>query len=103
MRGSSGKGRTSVQWNRQLMINKDCPNFDSCNAAVCPLDPRWRSAVHLPGEKVCTYALASGKPGAAEHYADSVAFRHVLPVVQELCDRFPDIATRVKAAARQGI
>src|SRR5262245_44742912 len=85
------------------MTSKDCPNFNSCNAAVCPLDPRWRSVVHLPGEKVCTYALASGKPGAAEHYADSEAFRHVLPVVQELCDRFPDIGRAVRNASRFGI
>jgi hypothetical protein len=36
------------------MRSNDCPKFQTCNANICPLDPLWRSAAHLPGEKVAT-------------------------------------------------
>jgi len=32
-----------------------CPKFQTCNAALCPVDPHWREAVHLRGEPVCPY------------------------------------------------
>jgi hypothetical protein len=67
------------------------------------LDPDWRKAVHLSGEKVCHYLLASGKAGAADHYRDDRTFASVLPMVGEVCDRHADIQRKVDKAARTGI
>jgi hypothetical protein len=44
----------------------DCPRFDRCNAAICPLDTGWRNRLHARGDSVCLYALESMKPTAAE-------------------------------------
>jgi hypothetical protein len=44
----------------------DCPRFDRCNAALCPLDTGWRNRLHARGDSVCLYALESMKPTAAE-------------------------------------
>ena len=81
----------------------DCPIFETCNAAVCPLDPAWRKAVHLPGEPVCRYLLAGGKAGAADHYRDDPAFAAVSPRVGEVSAEHPDIAKKVARAARSGL
>jgi hypothetical protein len=81
---------------------RDCPRFDQCNAPICPLDPAWRSAVHLPGEPVCHYALASGKPGAAEKYADDPVYRRVLFELPLVTAQHSDIRYKVKRAAQTG-
>jgi hypothetical protein len=80
----------------------DCPKFETCGASVCPLDPGWRSAVHLRGERVCQYLLATGKAGAAERFAGDPVFRVVLPMVNAVAARFPDIGHKAAAAARSG-
>lgn len=79
-----------------------CPIWTTCNASVCPLLATWPSAYHRAGEKVCRYLLASGKPGAAEHYAEDPVFPVVLGVSPVVGARFPDIARRVEQAARRG-
>ena len=48
------------------MKTVDCPRFDRCNAALCPLDTGWRNRMHARGDSVCLYALESMKPTAAE-------------------------------------
>jgi hypothetical protein len=80
----------------------DCPIFATCNAAVCPLDPAWRKAVHLPGEPVCRYLLAGGKAGAVDHYRDDPAFAAVSPLAGAVSAEHPDIAKKVARAARSG-
>ncbi len=84
------------------MKNTQCRNFDHCNAAVCPLDPSWRKAVHLPGEPMCRYLLASGKAGAAEHYRGEPEFAACCQVCPAACRKHPDIAKRVARAAPTG-
>jgi hypothetical protein len=81
---------------------RDCPRFDHCNAPICPLDPAWPKAAHLHGEAVCHYALASGKPGAAEKYADDPVYRQVLIELLLVTARHSDIRYKVKRAARTG-
>ena len=44
----------------------DCPRFDRCNAALCPLDTGWRNRLHARGDSVCLYAQEAMKPTAAE-------------------------------------
>jgi hypothetical protein len=84
------------------MQPQDCPKFNTCHAPICPLDPRWPSAVHLQGEPVCRYLLASGKAGAADHYRDDPTFKAVLGVLPTVLAQHPDIARRVAVAARSG-
>src|SRR5262245_58482969 len=79
-----------------------CPRFDSCNAALCPIDPRWPEAVHLPGEKVCYYLLASGKTGAAERFAEDATFQECLTVLPRIAERHPEIRRTVERAALTG-
>jgi hypothetical protein len=81
---------------------RDCPRFHSCGAPICVLDPAWPKAVHLHGEPVCHYALASGKPGAAEKYADDPVYRQVLMELPLVCERHSDIKAKVARAARTG-
>jgi hypothetical protein len=52
------------------LVPEDCKKFETCSAPVCPFDPLWRTAAHLPGERVCPYLLGSGKEGAAEWYRE---------------------------------
>lgn len=33
--------------------HEQCPRFSGCSAPICPLDPNWRCAQHLPHERVC--------------------------------------------------
>ena len=84
------------------MIHLDCPRFDSCNAALCPLQPDWRQVQHLPGEQVCFYARESGKVGAAERHAADPAFAAVIAVLPQVMAKHPDIGRRVEVAAKTG-
>jgi hypothetical protein len=81
---------------------QDCPNFQTCNASICPIDPEWRRAAHLPGEKVCHYLLSSGKPGAAEHFAHDPVFAECLVQLEPIRARHRDVAKRIDKAARSG-
>ena len=84
------------------MNPEDCPKFHKCNAPACPLDPKRHKAVHLTGEPVCPYLLATGKPGAAERFADDPVYAVCLDRVEEIVNRHPDIARKVAVAARSG-
>lgn len=77
-----------------------CPRFQTCNAPVCPLDPV--PTVHLGGEPVCYYLLASGKAGAVERFADDPTFAECVARLPELAERHPDIGRKVQVAARTG-
>jgi hypothetical protein len=76
----------------------DCPRFDSCNAAVCPLEPV--PSVHLKGEQVCYYLRNHVKAGAAERFKDDPVFAAVVEQAPIVLKRYPDIARRVAEAAK---
>jgi hypothetical protein len=84
------------------MMPRQCPAFQTCNAAICPVDPLWRAAVHLPNEAVCRYLLAAGKEGAAERYRDDPTFAAVLAQGAEVRYRHRLIARKAEAAAGSG-
>ena len=79
-----------------------CPIFQTCEAAICPLDPLRHQAAHLPGEPVCRYLLACGKAGAADYYRDDPVFAACRGHLAEVCARHPDIARQVRRAAGSG-
>lgn len=47
----------------QLRPNQ-CPNYQSCSAPLCPLDPGWFRCKYLKGEPICFYLKEAQKPGA---------------------------------------
>jgi hypothetical protein len=85
------------------MLPEDCRRFQTCNAAICPLDPSWRSAVHLSGGPICRYLLATGKQDAAEYYAGQWEFEAVREKAAEVCAAHPAIAYEVQRVARTGL
>jgi hypothetical protein len=81
------------------MVPKDCRRFETCSAVLCPLDPLWGTAAHLPGEQVCPYLLGSGKEGAGEWYGDDPVFLACVAQLPEIAAKHPDIARAVARAA----
>src|SRR5262245_8356953 len=89
--------------NSTRLLPKDCPRFNICNAAVCPLDPHWPRTVHLEDEIVCPYLLASRKKGAADYFKDDPVFPVVLGRAPAVVVRFPAIERAIERASRSGI
>src|SRR5262249_2063880 len=75
------------------------PKFLTCGASCCPLDPVWRTAVHLPGEKVCAYLLATGKEGATERHVDAPVFQEALVRLLKVRANHPEIGGLVEKAS----
>jgi len=46
------------------MNMETCTKYKGCSAPVCPLDPNWRKARHLKGERICFYLCEAQKDGA---------------------------------------
>jgi hypothetical protein len=102
-RGDGGRGLTVGGSVELPLAPRDCGSFQTCNASLCPLDPAWRSAVHLPGEAVCRYLLAGGKAGAAEYYAGDPVFAAAQAEAPAVLARHAAIRRAVEAAAHTGI
>ena len=76
----------------------ECPKWDSCSAAVCPLN---RTGKHLKDEGICLYAREIVKTGAKERFQkhslewlyDSIAAN-----LGWLLEQSPDIKKRIKQA-----
>ena len=79
-----------------------CPRFDACKAPICPLDPRWPSAEHLDGERICTYLTEAVKEGGPELIREALPgdlAELVLTEGPKITAAWPDIGRRVKRAA----
>lgn len=50
----------------------DCPNFQSCSAPLCPLDPDWRDRSCHPDDDNCRMMLNSVKDGAEERIPERI-------------------------------
>ena len=74
-----------------------CPRFDHCIAPICPLDPHWSSSAHLSGERVCTYLLASVKPGGVATIPAEIA-ETVVQLGPKIAERFGAIGSRMETA-----
>ena len=77
---------------------RDCPHWDNCNSALCPLDTNW-NGTHRSGEPICRYALNSEKEGAAERYGDDVIFGTVVERLPAIRARYHDIDVAIAKAA----
>lgn len=45
------------------MTPRDCPNWQRCNAPVCPLWEAWEHCQHFKGEPVCRLLRECSKDG----------------------------------------
>jgi hypothetical protein len=69
---------------------------------VCPLDPAWPRTVHLSGEAVCFYLLATAKSGAIERFAHDSAFSAARQAAAGISGCFPIIGRAIERAGRSG-
>jgi hypothetical protein len=82
-----------------------CPRFDSCNANICPLDPRWPLAQHIQGERVCSLLTELVKVGGQTRVEGIVQPDQFATLVREwpkVEARWTDIRSRLKASAKTG-
>jgi hypothetical protein len=88
-----------------LPLPETCPRFQTCGAAICPLAPE--EGYHRNAEPVCFYLRCTGKKGAEEYFAQRVdeeaTFKACKQALPGIAARYPDIANKVKAAAKSGI
>ena len=84
------------------MIPEDCDKFNTCNASVCPLDPRWEKTIHLSGEAVCLYLRNAVKVGADERYVGHAVYAACKERIPLIIAKFPDIARGLERAAKTG-
>jgi hypothetical protein len=82
-----------------VLTPRGCTHFDKCSAAICPLDPAWRRAVHLPNERVCHYLRVGGKDGAAEFYAGDPVFAAVQAEAPAVFARHGDVRRQAERSA----
>jgi hypothetical protein len=83
-----------------VLAPRDCTHFDKCSAAICPLDPAWRRAVHLEGERVCHYLRVGGKAGAAAFYASDPVFVAAQAEAPAVFARHGDVRRQAERSAR---
>jgi hypothetical protein len=80
----------------------DCPRFQTCSALICPLDPRWPTAYHRSGERVCHYLLVAAKDGADDRFADDAVYAACRTALPMVAARWPAIGKAVEKAGRTG-
>jgi hypothetical protein len=105
LEGSSGSRAEALEalWGKAKTMNlSECPKWNNCNAALCPLG--WADGTaghHLPGEKICSLMLELAKEGGAQRVrtvvSDEVAaqIEQVLPAITVA---YPEIGKRIAKA-----
>jgi|ERR1700754_4298603 len=82
-----------------------CPRFDSCNAPICPLDPKWPTAQHIQGERVCGLLTEVVKVGGQPRVAGVLSAEQFSTLLREwpkVEARWPEVRTRLRASAKTG-
>ena len=67
---------------------EDCPNFEGCNAPLCPLDPDWQKRTHLAGDKVCYYINTYAKTNGAAYLRYNVR----VELYEAIAEHYPAIS-----------
>lgn len=82
-----------------------CPRFDSCNAPICPLDPKWPTAQHIKGERVCAMLSELVKVGGKARLEGLLSAEQLDALIREwpkVEARWSPIRARLKDAATSG-
>ena len=72
------------------LLNLTCPKYEKCSAPICPLDPNWRNAKHLNGERFCFYLGEAQKGGAEALFVG----RGLGELYQVMAEVTPDVSAR---------
>lgn len=57
------------------MTPKDCPNWQRCNAPVCPLSDEWAQLKYFKGEPVCRWLREYSKDGGEARLSGCVSLK----------------------------
>ncbi|MDW3094546.1 MAG: hypothetical protein R8G33_02610 [Gammaproteobacteria bacterium] len=82
-----------------MKIN-ECPQYESCNAPICPLDENCLNSTHLEGEAVCLYLREYSKLATRDDLRGVISKEHY----QVIDNAYPNVSERYnyikKALAR---
>jgi hypothetical protein len=86
-------------------LYEQCPQFDGCNANLCPLDTEWRRRIHERGEGVCLYLrefVKAGGEGRVREHLPPLLADAILAVAPEMTGRASPMSIQLQKAAAQG-
>ncbi len=72
------------------MNMETCPKYKGCSAPICPLDPNWRKARHLKGERICFFLCEAQKGGSEAIFGG----RGLGKLYRLMVEVIPDISIR---------
>ncbi len=72
-----------------------CPKFNTCNAAVCPLDSDWRKRKHISVDKCCLYLLELAKTDAKANF-EGAGLIHLHKAISDVKDEILASSARIK-------
>jgi hypothetical protein len=84
-----------------------CPRFESCSAAICPLD-RFTHGIHRPKEKICRYLRAASK-GKKDRIPSTIreevllGYQTIIRPVQGTEKRFHSLKKQLETCSKFGI
>jgi hypothetical protein len=87
------------------MHMEDCPKYKGCSAPICPLDPNWRKARHLRGERICFYLCEAQKDGAEAIFRGrglGELFKLMVEAAPDISVRWRTIKNALTKAAKTG-
>ena len=87
------------------MNMETCKKFQACSAPVCPLDPNWRKARHLKGERICFYLCEAQKVDAEAIFGGrgwGKLYRLMVEVTPDISTRWGTIKKALVKAAKTG-
>jgi len=87
------------------MNMETCPKYKGCSAPICPLDPNWRKARHLKGERICFFLCEAQKGGAEAIFGGrgfGDLYQVMLGATPDISNRWGAIRNALAKAAKTG-
>ena len=88
------------------MEDFDCPKFDSCSAAVCPLHKDITDQLMLPSERACSILLEYQKPNSEAFLRECYGEEIVQVMAKATADIYRDgtypISHALESASKTG-
>lgn len=83
----------------------ECPRFEYCRAAICPIDTDWKKRRMLKDDCVCHYLTEVTKDGAFDRYIhrpDADLYLKASEEIAAMRDAFPVLDKRLEKSSRLG-
>lgn len=87
------------------MLPSNCPKFNKCSAALCPLDAQWKIRSMTPGDSICFYLSEGVKAGAEARFdgvSDEGIFNQARVALPEMIASSNTLKRRLERAAKNG-